>query len=525
LFYQTFGLFRLTVPRHALLESVSRRLSQRLVQRWMSKDAKPFCDRIQEWVREQWQRLELGAECLISRIQDRIDSALGKTPEAAFEAILAPVVRGSASGPIPREKTAGSAGASPAPPKPLQPEQLAAVLDAFEELLGRPADDSAETGGSLLQTLQSVTERLASEWSQKLAELPVRLIEDPGYRLAGAEEAIRQMVATLEQTLQSQEALTQEQTRKARGAYERLMMLTRPLPPDQRRPAIAPAEVLELLRAYPRWRYRSLVLQQVAGVLIGLRGHLSDELREVNFCRVRLGELFRLLEEPPQVSSGTSWQGTANRPSGIGRKLFLGGCRDLPEAIEQFLNSMTPENLLELDGQVQAMLRSRFTALVHVCMTSHSNVLKKVEEAMRETVRAFAAACLPSTTVAELFFQQYPEDTQADEEISSFYDEAAPELSADNRSPQAGPPVGELCVLAAPAGDASDQFCAAVQRLLPDAEIIPTASADDIVVYRERLNLSLANLEQLGPLGQDAYRQMTTTDHFTPHTRSDVDFR
>ena len=37
-------------------------------------------------------------------------------------------------------------------------------------------------------------------------------------------------------------------------------------------------------------------MHQVAQAFVSLRGHLSDELREINFCRVRLNELVRQLE-------------------------------------------------------------------------------------------------------------------------------------------------------------------------------------------------------------------------------------
>ena len=47
LFYQTFGLYHLAWPRHALLQEAGRRLCQRLVQRWMSKDSKPLRDAVQ----------------------------------------------------------------------------------------------------------------------------------------------------------------------------------------------------------------------------------------------------------------------------------------------------------------------------------------------------------------------------------------------------------------------------------------------------------------------------------------------
>jgi hypothetical protein len=43
-------------------------------------------------------------------------------------------------------------------------------------------------------------------------------------------------------------------------------------------------------------------------------------------------------------------------------------------------------------------------------------------------------------------------------------------------------------------------------------------------LYRETSNLRLLDLEHLGPAARDAYLQMNRTDHFTPHSRIDVDF-
>ena len=41
-YFQTFGLFQLTWPRHAMVREVSRRLCHQIVQRWLSKDSKPI---------------------------------------------------------------------------------------------------------------------------------------------------------------------------------------------------------------------------------------------------------------------------------------------------------------------------------------------------------------------------------------------------------------------------------------------------------------------------------------------------
>jgi len=49
-------------------------------------------------------------------------------------------------------------------------------------------------------------------------------------------------------------------------------------------------------------------------------------------------------------------------------------------------------------------------------------------------------------------------------------------------------------------------------------------SPDDVVFYREETQVPLGKLEQIGSEIQQIYRQMGTSEHFTPHTRNDVDW-
>src|SRR5205807_10097627 len=65
-----------------------------------------------------------------------------------------------------------------------------------------------------------------------------------------------------------------------------------------RRAAASLGTLLELVRSYPKWRYQSLLCQRVANVYVGLRGQLSDQLREINYCRSRLTELVKNFQEP-----------------------------------------------------------------------------------------------------------------------------------------------------------------------------------------------------------------------------------
>jgi hypothetical protein len=72
-----------------------------------------------------------------------------------------------------------------------------------------------------------------------------------------------------------------------------------------------------------------------------------------------------------------------------------------------------------------------------------------------------------------------------------------------------------------PAGQ-EDQCRTLAVQAAPDVQVIAGASGDDLLFYRERIQSSLASLEQLGPLGEEAYQQMLTANHFTPHSRTDI---
>jgi hypothetical protein len=359
--------------------------------------------------------------------------------------------------------------------------------------------------------LRQSADSLTNEWGQKLAEMPVHLIEEPDYRLAGAEEAIRQAVATVEQLLQHHEPLAKDLTTKAAESYGRLKALATPPVKGARRFTLDAVDIVELLRCYPKWRFQSLMLQQVAASYVCLRGHLSDELREVNFCRVRLGELLRMLEE---LTSGDDLSGESE----AGRRLFPAGCKNLAEAVDQFLESLTPDAMHDLETQAQATIKSKFHSLVNICLTD-AGILKNVEDALVQSTREFVAGRLSRTDVAEQFLEQNPDPEQAQGEVEGFYSQAAPEITPNRASR-----FSEVCLLAAPPGPAGDKFREIAKLALPETELHPAPGTDDVVIYREAVNLPLSDLVQLGPLGQDAYRQMNTAENFTPHSRIDVDF-
>src|SRR5207253_879615 len=101
---------------------------------------------------------------------------------------------------------------------------------------------------------------VAEHWSRE-EHGPEGLIE----RLqAGAEEAIRHVVATLQKVLEHHEPLLHELRTRADDAHVRTRALIDRLGKPgggKSRQLPAPSEVQELLRCFAKWRYQGLVLQ------------------------------------------------------------------------------------------------------------------------------------------------------------------------------------------------------------------------------------------------------------------------
>jgi serine/threonine protein kinase len=535
LFFQTFGLFNLRWPRANLHQAVARQLCQRLVQDWMSKDSKPIRERVQTWVQEQRARRDLEATHFLGELTEACKVALGQDPLDAAAAIIKAAQAGE---PGSGEYSAEGGGK----PKPQGTAWMAQALENLGELLGRVQDDGLqEVTGKVPLLLQQASDKLVQDWGQKLAELPVQLIEEPGFRLAGAEEAVRLLSDSMEQMLQHHEPLARELGQRAAELHGRVQVLIAAgfVSPGQRNetsffrrggnaPANARADLAALLQAYAKARLQHLVMVRMLGALVTLRGHLADEMREINFCRVRLSELRQMLEHPGEELVGTSAFG---RPTSQEQPLFPTGCDNLKETVARLVATLeVPELLHALDSRMEAMLRKQFRALVNVCLSS-ANLLRNVEAALLQTAQAFVGEHLPQVDVAALFLERYPSEEAAEGELVGFFDEAAPESLSSGSAGRSTDPASsgpeeraELCVLGTPASPAGEHIRSLVQKALPQTQWLIVPTSDDIVFYREQVNLPLEKLPQLGPAAQDAYRQMTAAENFTPHTRTDVEW-
>jgi serine/threonine protein kinase len=519
--FQTVGQYRILWPRRQLLQQAGRHLARRLVQHWMSKDSKRISAEVRQWAIEQWDANELRTENLIARHQERLEKILKQAPDHLLMGVVSPLT-GLLTGPA--EATLNLA-------------PVVQAMDHLEKIIGVPDECRGQTAGTgqesepgtVEKALSAASAQVAAECEQKLSELVVRLIEEPRYRLAGAEESLRQFTTNVEQALKNHEQLARELQERAAALYRRIgTLLESPATPvtqsasiwrvpfTRRTPQVQQnvgAELVELLKSYPKCRYQSLILQHITGLYVSLRGLLSDQMREIGFCRQRLSELADLVDDrrpPADPYSLPQLESVAQ----LNECLLPGGCETLDEAVKQLDSEVSAEDLRAFDEKMQILLRGQYRALVNVCLAT-SNILKALAPTMQGEAEAFLAGRLDQANVVDLYLARHQAADGADSLRSSLT------KAFDGAAPPAEPRTAHMLTLVAvPAGEPGDRLREVAQSVLPDLRFALTDRTDEVTFFRETGDRTLGELPHLGPAGQQAYR--AAPDPSCLHTRNDI---
>jgi len=518
--FHAVGISRLNWPRVPLLEKSARKLCHRLVQSWMSKDARPLVQTMASWTAEKWDALALRPEALITGLHEMCERIVRQPPDRLVTAITGPLAEAMA----PREPNSAPV-LGPAVTALAELDRLVGVAEEC-----RPSNQPAPAPGLLETALAEATGKVADAFEQRFAEQIVRLIEDPRYRLAGAEEALRQLTEATERALQSQEALARELNERAVQLYQKAQKAldtsapgsggsqsgTWKLSRSRRTPAPGPAaalaDLIETIRQYPKARYHALVLHHVNRLYVSLRGQLSDQLREVGFCRQRLGELANLVK--PSTASAAE-----DGPTPTERILLPSYCPTLDDALEQIEKSLTRDDLVAFDQHVQAMLRQQFRALVHVCM-GNSGMVRTLAPVMIHAAREFLAPRFDGTSVAELLLGRHEgnETIRTDQALSELHE--VHERAKPKHAP--GRPNARFTLAFLPDDAKGTELQTLLETEIPDATVQPAERPDEIVFYREHLHFANAGFDQLGKNAQEAYQQRLAVDPIGLHTREDI---
>jgi serine/threonine protein kinase len=506
---QSVGFFNIHWPRQQLLEQSARWLCNQIVARWMSKDASTMRDTIYQWNNERWDEMNMRPEQLIERFQQLAGHSLQKTPEHILADILGPLQK-SLSDPATVAK--GKAG--------LNFAEVSTCKEAIDCMIGCPDEGRTRptTEPSVIErTLGDIAHVIADECEQRLAELAVTLLEDPNYRLAGAEEALRQFCTIVEKALQSQEILAKDLGDKASQLSQRIHHLIDPNSANSARHTMMASvnghDVFELVRTYAKTRYHSLMLTYLNRLYVALRGHLSDQIREVGFCRQRLTELagyFQPGVSPPKAAPLRT----------DGRILFPADCPSLHEAVDRLTREISHQDQLEFDSRVQRWITANCDALLQICMGS-SNQVRNLAPIMLQNAQTFLKERLHGASVADMYLAQQRSrysgntDELIMDDLERCLDEATPTVGRLSNS-------RDVPLVTLPNDAFGEELQAMATHRGLAATIRLSNRSDEIVFFQQATGIQWHELEQLGPIARDAYMQRGQTDPAALHSRNDI---
>jgi hypothetical protein len=327
------------------------------------------------------------------------------------------------------------------------------------------------------------------------------LVEDPQYRLAGAEEATRQFLATTDRLTEKYAAEAAAADVKATAAYECLVQYTH-FQKGMRKPAAA--EIADALRLFPRARYQAVLHRTLSRLYQTVREPLEAQLVDIAGCREKLAEV-----------AGPVGPAAADFIPGP-RRLMPPGCLGIDDAVARFEGVLTDADQAAIDARVQAALEPEYGGLFQACFSAAAGP-EAVVAAVREEARAYLDARLGEVDMGAMFAERFRSRQQAEAAVGHAFAEAEPDWVGG------GPWTGtEVTVLAAPDGVAGAPVRELASRAIPIAGLPTAESRDDVTIYREYPAVPLAAVPHLGPAGSTAYQNLPESNQCSLHSRLDV---
>jgi hypothetical protein len=478
---RAIGLTRHGWPRYEVLDRTARVLAGVVVDHWVTPDFGRARGRVPEWVAAKFADLGLAGDALPAALRRAADLATGAPVDAVLVQATDPLVPKGWLARVP------------------EPGHLLMAVDHVARLVGGPGGRGTAAAE---EAVRAAAVELADAAGDALTEACHGLIDDPAFRLAGAEEAVHQILADAEAARARATADSDRAEAEARAGYELLMASAHPTRTG-RRPSTA--EVGEALRAYPAAQYRAAVHRHAALVWERVKGTAAALQAELTAARGRLAGLQR--EVVADVEAATS---------GVGpRDLLPAGCSSVEEAAQRFLGVLTDDDLHQAEGWVQAGIERRLGGLYQALLNSadgHGGLLL----ALREETRRYLDARLGEVDLAGMFDQRY--GPGVGRVLAQAWADAAPAAVGPGPWARDG-----VTVVGTPPGEAGEPLRRAAAAGLPgDARAVYADTADEAIVYREYPRVPLAALPQFGHAWEAAYQAAAEAFQCSPHARQDV---
>ena len=545
---RSLGTYAIWFPRGLLLRLAARQACRRLVEGWLASGNTEISSEAAAAVQAFMERVRIDPALETENLAKQIETAapgslneLAVTPGEALARLLATLDEQSIQ--------------TVAQDDPGNWARQAA--NRVREWVGVGGDTNPEVNDwrktRLNRALAQAAQKVADHWIQKLSQELFALMEFPGARLAAAESALELLqkffVAAsqdLNTTIEQQGQLSAQAWKHVESALDGCLTggggfrlfggrsKTRQL-----------RFFLDNLSAYARQRMAEEILWAVRYFYVGLGAKLAERGRDLGFCRQRLRHLQEHIESgpgdgdeelgslrteftlarSPLPSTESFWE--AIRQSATARVVLPDAEQDLERAAIRFLQSLTPEQWVNLDKELHERILVQRGGLNGACTQSGDLSRILAVPLMTEAIQILSEH-LPIMDVAQILANEFgltcdagallnpTANPKLGDQARTYLDRAAPLVSTkqDNERQQAF-----LLVPASPAGKALGE---AVRNVVPEIKLVRVPGQADLMFCREQGFLGVEELRQLLRSSRKAYDAVVGSPPTSPHSRFDI---
>jgi hypothetical protein len=446
----------------------------------------------------------------------------------------------------------------------------------------------------LTKALEGASAQLAEEWDRRLQEVAAGVMEHPGRRVWAAEQFFTRLLAYCEEAIAAHAERVRATGVRTRQAQEGVEAAVQGCASGSSAWGWFGGRTRRLLRCFldhlAAFARQCLVEDQFASVqqfFILLRGRLEERLRDLTFCRQRLRHLSLALESGdagleeeerafghgaetrpthgtspsplPLLSTESFWESI--RASATNRVVLPAGERDLPDAAQHFLQTLTTEHWQQLDQAFQDQVLSVRGGLQKACLAA-TDLARHLGGPLITQAVSCLGNHLPITDVAQVEVALHQtEDGNLTSRIRAYHEHATPVLaalgdrrlaSADSQvsgrnhalaEPRSAADPGKTVItkpallapegtqppssdqgsfLLIPVSEAGKRYGELAQAQLPGLHLVNVPGQADLMFCRDQGGLSGESLERILQPCRAAYNEVATLPTVSPHSRFDI---
>jgi eukaryotic-like serine/threonine-protein kinase len=480
------GLRRLGWPRAPVVRAAAWQLARKTLQFWSARGSGDPMPAVSAAVDALWTERPFDRAAVRPLVEKLLTESLKAPAATVVEQLLRPLSeeRSSDRSEISRART---------------------IFTRFLDLIGRPGIAEDDNPYQLDRVLTDKVREVGVHVDKRLASVVLSLVEQPGLRLAGADEAVGLLRDRLagELALADREAQVEED--RVFALYAPLVQLLAPGPSPSPGSQRGGQDLAAVIRQWAMARIEGLIVRACANVFRYLLGNVPDSVRELTAIRDQLRTLQAKLDSDPP---------TLPTSSGLLQAVFPFGAKSGADAAARLLGELSSDDLREFENGVQARIRHEFRGIASVCARARE-VGSGFLNALVDQACKFLDTRAPRMNASQILAHHAANPDVLWDKVAELVSNAAPAGLGPERSATA-----TLTVLATPPDDAAGRLAETVRHLAPNAEFRMVATTDDIVLYQES-PVSLAALPHLAsdltPSPDHAERRPLTT-----HARTDV---